>query len=101
MSEQQQDQGSYTLSSIQLTVILQIVGVITQFFTLITVMRWKIKCGNALCACKPKDSPPSPGSEMTEMHSPAGRDKARTLPNRTVAVVIDEDHPSPPQNSDV
>ena len=47
----------------QLNTVLLIADlVITAMVAVITTMRFRAKCGNTECTCKPKDQPRSPGS---------------------------------------
>ena len=63
--------------------ILMVVDIVVSFFGFIAAMRWRAKCGDSFCSCKPKDSLLSPGSDI-EAGSPP-----QHLPNGAVAVVID------------
>lgn len=63
--------------------ILMVVDIVVSFFGFMAAMRWRAKCGNNFCSCKPKDALPSPGSDL-EARSPP-----QHLPNGAVAVVID------------
>lgn len=62
--------------------ILMVVDIIVSFFGFLAAMRWRAKCGNNVCSCKPKDAATSPGS--SDATSPS-----QQLPKGTVAVVID------------
>lgn len=69
--------------------------ILTSIVTVVTTMRFRAKCGDVECACKPKESARSPGS-VTSPASPA----SSTLPGqqqggRAMAIVID----SPPQEN--
>jgi len=63
--------------------ILMVVDIVVSFFGFIAAMRWRAKCGDNFCSCKPKDSLPSPGSDMNAPSPP------ERLPKGAVAVVID------------
>jgi hypothetical protein len=55
------DQGGF--SQLQVNTILIVVDLIlTAVVAVVTTMRFRAKCGNAECACKPKDTSRSPGS---------------------------------------
>lgn len=68
--------------------ILMVVNIIVSFFGFIAAMRWKLKCGNNMMSCKPKDAPPSPGSEAVPP-SPARNFKEEEM----IAVVVDKPKP--------
>lgn len=67
-----------------------VVDIVVSFFGLLMAMRWRAKCGDNFCSCKPKDSLPSPGSQ-TDPKSPI-----QALPAGAVAVVIDTTNELPP-----
>jgi len=83
--------GAYDTQSI-----LLIVNVVLTFITTImTGMRFRAKCGNAMLSCKPKDTKPSPGSEASaELYRVADSSKTGDgrdpIPENTIAIIIDD-----------
>lgn len=79
-------------------IILLVVDIVVSFFAFIASMRWRMKCGDNICSCKPKDAALSPGSDPSVSPDGHGAELHTTaLPNGAVAVVIEpEDTPPHP-----
>lgn len=84
-------------------IILVVVDIVVSFFAFIASMRWRMKCGNNICACKPKDSALSPGSDIThspEQHQAGGSEMHgnAVLPSGAIAVVIEPEEEEEPSH---
>jgi hypothetical protein len=44
------------------TILLVVDLVLTAVVAVVTTMRFRVRCGDVECSCKPKDEPRSPGS---------------------------------------
>jgi hypothetical protein len=89
--------SDHSISQLQVNTILIVVDLIlTAVVAIVTTMRFRAKCGDVECACKPKEQARSPGS----MTSPSDGE----VPRNTVAIVMAspthqeiEEEPSPPK----
>lgn len=76
------DQGGYSQNQIN-TILIVVDLILTAVVAVVTTMRFRAKCGNTECACKPKDSSRSPGS-----YTSSPTNGGDSIPQNAVAIVM-------------